>query len=87
MMMNEPGNGLKVYGELYEVTMPQLAALERLEAVGRPGNFRVRIEVEFIATGERSGAWAFMKSRELARPVHTPMLENYDHDARFVGAP
>src|SRR5258708_4270342 len=33
MMMNEPGGGLQVRGELYEVDDPRLALLDRLESV------------------------------------------------------
>lgn len=91
MMMNEPGCGLQVHGELYEVDDTRLAAIDALELVGKPGNFRVLIQVEALegrTQGRTDGraawpAFAYMKSRVLATPVYSDLLENYD-DRRFV---
>jgi gamma-glutamylaminecyclotransferase len=40
MMLDEPGTGLQVSGELYEIDDDVLAPLDALESVGQPGNFR-----------------------------------------------
>jgi gamma-glutamylaminecyclotransferase len=83
MMFREPGVGFQVSGELYEADEKIMAILDRLEAVGRPGNFREVIEVEPVGGGAPCLALAYMKARELAAPVHTGYLEVYD-DRRFV---
>src|SRR4051812_50128090 len=41
MILNEPGVGHQLLGELYEVDEVCLARLDRMESVGKPGNFRV----------------------------------------------
>lgn len=83
MMMNEPGSGRQVRGELYEVDDARLALLDSLESVGKPGNFRVLIEVEALDGVARWLAFAFVKSRVLASPIHSDLLKVYD-DNRFV---
>ena len=83
MMMNEPGSGLQVRGELYEVDDTRLALLDSLESVGKPGNFRVVIEVEALDGSARWLAFAYVKSRVLATPIHSDLLDVFDDD-RFV---
>jgi gamma-glutamylaminecyclotransferase len=83
MMMNEPGSGRHVVGELYEVENWRLKLIDEMESIGAPGNLRVSISVEPINGGCACQAIAYMKSRELAVPVHTPCLDEY-HDRRFV---
>lgn len=83
MVLNEPGVGRQVKGELYEVEHSTLMALDRLESVGKPGNFREPVEVEPVAGGPAISAFVYMKSRELAQPAHSGYLEVYD-DRRFV---
>ena len=83
MMMNEPGVGLHVLGELYDVDDAQLACLDGIESIGRPGNLRMSIEIEPMRAGARCTAFAYMKSRVLADPIHTGCLACYQ-DRRFI---
>ena len=83
MLLDQPGQGLQVKGELYEIHDRQLAVLDQLESVGKPGNFRRVADVESIATGTSDKAFIFMKSPQLASPIHTSNLEDYQ-DNRFV---
>ena len=83
MMLHQPGVGLAVKGELYEVDDAQLAALDTLESVGKPGNFRVSVEVERVDGGERCAAFAYVKAPELATPAHSGYLDDYQ-DRRFI---
>lgn len=83
MLLDEPGIGLRVEGELYETDEPGLARLDELESVGKPGNFRSEIAVEAIDGDARHAAFAFMKARMLAAPMHTDYLESYQ-DRRFI---
>jgi gamma-glutamylaminecyclotransferase len=82
-VFDEPGTGLQVRGELFEVADERLAKLDVLESVGKPGNFRKRVAVEMLDGSGRCEAFAFMKSRELASPLHSGLLAIYD-DARFI---
>jgi gamma-glutamylaminecyclotransferase len=83
MIFDEPGVGKRVTGELYEVSAGCLAHLDRLESVGVPGNFRRPIEIEPINGGGATIAFAFMKARELAEPLHSGYLDSYQ-DRRFI---
>lgn len=84
MMLDEPGTGHRVAGELYEVEESAIPLLDRLESVGQPGNFRVAIEVEPAGgDGLPCTALAYMKARKLATPAHSEYLAIYD-DRRFV---
>jgi gamma-glutamylaminecyclotransferase len=48
----QPGHGLQVRGQLFEVNAADLAAMDRLERVGEPqGYSRVRIEVQQLDDG------------------------------------
>ena len=45
-LLNQPGLGLAVQGQVFEVDSAALAAMDRLERVGLPGGYRrVRVEV------------------------------------------
>jgi gamma-glutamylaminecyclotransferase len=83
MMMDEPGVGHHVLGELYEVEDRRLKLIDEMESVGIPGNFRSSISVEPIRDGVACLAAVYMKSRELAAPAHTGYLDEYQ-DGRFI---
>lgn len=83
IMLDRPGTGHNVKGELYEVDAARLALLDRLESVGAPGNFRRLVEVAPIEGGAACPAQAYMKSASLATPVHSEYLEDYQ-DRRFI---
>ena len=80
---DEPGIGKRVTGELYEVSAQCLAQLDRLESAGIPGNFRRPIEIAPVNGGTATTAFAFMKARALAEPLHSGYLESYE-DRRFI---
>lgn len=83
MMIDLPGEGSFVRGELYEVDDDRLLRLDRLESVGLPGNFRTRIHVEPLFDGEACEAFAFLKAPEMMTPIHSECLEDYQ-DQRFI---
>ena len=84
MMFNEPGEGHHILGEVYQVDVAQLATLDRIESVGKPGNCRLTIDLEAASSGGRVSAFGYMKSREIAQGIyHSGYLESY-HDHRFV---
>ncbi|WP_062115049.1 gamma-glutamylcyclotransferase family protein [Aureimonas sp. AU40] len=82
MMLDRPGEGLRVRGELYRVEPGRLPKLDELEDVGSPGSFRTQI----LVAGEGSGqveAIGYMKSQSWLDPVHTGYLSDYQ-DRRFI---
>ncbi len=89
MMLDRPGEGLHVEGELYRIEPGRLPKLDELEDVGRPGSFRTQIRVRPIGESGIEGeggpieAIGFMKSRDWLDPVHTGYLSDYQ-DRRFV---
>jgi gamma-glutamylaminecyclotransferase len=51
-LMLQPGHGLQVSGQLFEVDAADVAAMDRLERVGEPQGYRrVRIEVQEVDDG------------------------------------
>jgi len=83
MILDEPGTGLQIRGELYEIDDDVLAKLDALESVGKPGNFRRIVQVEPMSGGSALPAFVYIKARELAVPAHTGCLDDYQ-DRRFV---
>lgn len=83
MMLDEPGTGHHVLGELYEVEDWRLKLIDEMESVGIPGNFRTSASVVRLCDGVAGFASVYMKSRELAVPVHTPYLNEYQ-DRRSI---
>ncbi len=87
-LLNEPGQGLHVQGQLFEVDAEALAAMDRLERLCEPGGYtRERIAVERwpAAEGTAGGplqAWVYCQSRALlARPgPHLGPLAAYTHE-------
>jgi gamma-glutamylaminecyclotransferase len=83
MMLDQPGKGLPVKGELYEVAPASMAKLDELEAVGKPGSFRSSLTVEPVGGGVRTQAIGFMKSEDWLQPLHSGYLSDYQ-DRRFI---
>ncbi|MDB5613047.1 MAG: hypothetical protein JWQ22_700 [Devosia sp.] len=81
VMLDKPGEGLQVHGELYEVSEAQLPTLDELEGVGSPGSFRSTVEVEPVSGGVR--AIGFMKDESWLDPVHSELISDYQ-DRRFI---
>jgi gamma-glutamylaminecyclotransferase len=83
MMLDRPGEGLVVHGELYAVKHDQLPVLDRLEDLGASGSFRTTLQVEPEGGGLRQEAIGYMKDESWLKPLHTGYLSNYQ-DRRFI---
>jgi gamma-glutamylaminecyclotransferase len=82
-LLERPGQGHRVRGELYAVDAATLAALDALEGVGEPDGYDRRpIEVEREPGGERLRVQVYFK-REPLGALHSGWLEEYDDD-RYV---
>jgi gamma-glutamylaminecyclotransferase len=83
MMLNEPGIGHQILGELYEVDEAGLARIDAMESIGRPGNLRILIDVAPVHEAMSSRAFVYMKSRALADPLHSDYMSSYQ-ERRFI---
>jgi gamma-glutamylaminecyclotransferase len=83
MMLDRPGEGLHVRGELFEIDEARLHVLDELEAVGQKGSFRSTIRIAPVGGGVPSTAIGFMKSEEWLDPLHSGYLADYQ-DRRFI---
>jgi gamma-glutamylaminecyclotransferase len=83
MMLDEPGVGMRVEGELYEIEDDRLPLLDVMEHIGEPGNVRLVIAIEPLIGGTPVSATVYLKERKLAAPLHTHYLDNYQ-DQRFI---
>ncbi|MDM9644843.1 gamma-glutamylcyclotransferase family protein [Rhizobium sp. S163] len=83
MMLDRPGEGLQVRGELFEVEEGRLQTLDELEAVGQEGSFRSTVDVAPVGGGVPTTAIGFMKSEKWLDPLHSGHLSDYQ-DRRFV---
>ncbi len=70
-LLDRPGQGWRIAGELYRVDHPALSRLDRLEGVDRPGWFirgRVFVRVRAATRVRLTAAWLYFGSaREAAR--------------------
>ncbi len=83
MLLDQPGQGRHVVGELYELDEAILAHLDPLESIGQPGNLRITITVAPLSGDAGCEAFAYAKTPELATPVHSGYLAEY-LDRRFI---
>jgi gamma-glutamylaminecyclotransferase len=69
-LVNAPGQGYKVFGQVFEIEPNNIAALDTFEGVDRPDGY-VRVEIELEAMGDPhtlARAFVYMKKEhELAR--------------------
>jgi gamma-glutamylaminecyclotransferase len=82
MLLPEPGRGLRVKGELYEIADSRLVEIDAIESIGKPGNLRIIVAIE-RRNGQSCRAFAYAKSPALAAPVHSGFLDDYQ-DRRFI---
>jgi len=71
VMLDRPGEGLRVHGELVEVTEHELPVLDDLESVGSKGSFRSTVEVEPLGGGLRVEAIGNMKDESWLHPLQS----------------
>ena len=81
-LLPEPGEGLHVLGQLFEVSPEALARMDELERVGQPGGYtRESILVQRMATPQPApvAAFVYLQSRAMLDAVGTHLgpLELY----------
>ena len=75
-LLNEPGEGMAVKGDLFEADEEGLRIMDALESVGKPkGYLREKITV-VTDDGQEVEAWAYLKRRDdVEGDVSEPMEE------------
>ena len=85
VMIDEPGVGHRVAGEVFAVGDAELGTLDRLEGTDLPSGYhRTQIEVENIETGAVMKAWTYVKRRAQIEVVLSAPMDEYSIDPRYV---
>ncbi|MCP4319868.1 MAG: gamma-glutamylcyclotransferase [Hyphomicrobiales bacterium] len=84
-LLDEPGQGQRVYGEVFQVSDDGLATLDRMEGTDNPLGYR-RISVVVVAAedGTALEAWTDVKDRAMLDGIHSKALAEYGLDPRYV---
>ncbi len=79
-LVDDPGSGMPVYGEVYRVDEADLRRMDRLERVGEADGYRRRrIEIVDEASGERFEAEAYLKPLEQLQALSQDALRSGPH--------
>ena len=84
-LIDEPGEGHRVFGEVFKVNDEDLEALDRMEGTHLPiGYRRISIAIADADGGAPFEAWTYVKDRETIQGIHSDPMEEYAHDPRYV---
>lgn len=86
VLVDEPGSGYEISGELFLVSQALLAYLDGIESVGRPGGYH-RADINIVLPdNEVISAFAYFKYRSDLEVIHSGPLSEYLLDERYVPA-
>lgn len=84
-LIAEPGEGHRVFGEVFEVDDHGLEKLDRMEGTQVPNGYRrIRVAIEGEDGNAPFDAWTYVKDRASIEGVHSGPLVEYALDARYV---
>lgn len=84
-LIDEPGNGHRVFGEVFQVDQEGLDLLDRIEGLHHSEGFRrIALTVE-NGKGGVLDAWTYVKARDAIDGIHSRPMEEYNVDVRYVG--
>jgi gamma-glutamylaminecyclotransferase len=79
-LLDEPGQGLRVKGQVFEVSEAELSRMDRLERIDEPGGYR-RVAIEVIGPDDDAPlqAQVYVQSRALLAPPgpHPGPIDEY----------
>ncbi len=84
-MLDQPGDGRQIHGELYQVDEQVLAQLDRLERVGQAGGY-IRRQISVFDTNDPSRHYScgvYLKPLPFQEQIHSAGLSVYD-DTRYI---
>lgn len=84
-LLDEPGTGQRVNGELFSVDDAGLAMLDELEGLHVVSGYRrIAIAVQAAQDGNVVEAWTYVKRRETIEGIHCEPMREYQIDPRYV---
>lgn len=86
-LIDEPGSGLCVQGELYRVDQTMLGRLDRFESCDEPsGYLRKPVDIVMSAETTPAQAWTYFKPRDRIEGIHSDTLAEYLDHGDYVEA-
>jgi len=84
-LIDEPGQGHLIHGELFGVDEATLAKLDILESIGKPNGYvRAEIMVDHLVEKQRVSALVYFKPRNTIDVIHRVFENDYLLDAGYV---
>jgi len=84
-LINEPGSGYRVFGELFDVTAEHLTRLDSFESTHLPNGYkRLKIKVASVSGDEIRSAWAYLKDGESIGGIHSDPMPEYHLDPHYI---
>ncbi len=84
-LIGEPGVGVPVFGEVFELDDRGFEVLDGIEGTDVPyGYRRIRIAVDDADGGTPFDAWTYVKDRAAIEGIHSGPMAEYALDPRYV---
>ncbi len=84
-LIAEPGVGVPVFGEVFELDDRGLEVLDTIEGTDVPHGYRrIGIAVEDAEGGAPFDAWTYVKDRAAIEGIHSGPMAEYALDPRYV---
>ena len=84
-LLDDPGAGQRVFGEVFAVSGEILSRLDRMEGTHRPEGYRrIAIAVEDAGGDSPLEAWTYVKDRATVEGIHSEAMAEYAFDPRYV---
>ena len=84
-LIAEPGVGVPVFGEVFELDDRGLEVLDAIEGTDVPNGYRrIGIAVEDADGGAPFDAWTYVKDRAAIEGIHSEPMAEYALDPRYV---
>ncbi len=84
-LIAEPGVGVPVFGEVFELNDRGLEDLDRIEGTHVPNGYRrIGIAVDDADGGAPFDAWTYVKERAAIEGIHSDPMAEYARDPRYV---
>ena len=84
-LIAEPGEGHRVFGEVFEVDDQGLEKLDRMEGTHVPNGYRrIRVAIESEDGSAPFDTWTYVKDRDTIESIHSEPMVEYALDPRYV---
>ena len=84
-LIDEPGKGMRVFGEIFEIDDDGLAKLDCMEGTHLSNGYsRISIGIEGANGSFPFDAWTYVKRRDAIEGIHSEPLDEYLPDPRYV---